>query len=121
MTIDRLIEIFLALMTIIIGYTSFVMATRTTRIEKKASVRAVDAGAFDRAKIIYEGALDTLRDELAACRTELASAHIELTACRTELATAHQDMIGARLEIAGLRNEIAVLKTQIDIVSKYRE
>jgi chromosome segregation ATPase len=120
-TVDRLIEICLALMTIFIGYTSFMMATRTTRIERNAAVRAVDAGAFDRAKVIYEGALDTLRAELEACRVELASAHGELVACRAELAAAHRDMMGARHEIAGLRTEITTLKYEIATMRKRRD
>lgn len=106
-TVDRLIEICLALMTIFIGYTSFAMATRTTRIERKAAVRAVDAGAFDRARIIYEGALDTLREDLAACRAELVTANHDLTA--------------ARSEIAGLRAEIAILKREIEAMIRKQE
>lgn len=100
---DRFIEVFLGLLTLIVGYTSFVMATRTTRIQEKASVRAVDAAAFDRAKQIYEGALDTLRGELVACRADLTTARSDLTTARSEIA-------GLRIDIAGLKAEIAKLR-----------
>lgn len=107
MTTDRVIEILLALMTVVIGYSSFAMATRTTRIERKAAVRAVDAGAFDRAKMIYEGALDTLRDELQACRTELTTAHRDLTAARNEIASLRADIYVLQQELQLLRRKPA--------------
>jgi chromosome segregation ATPase len=118
MTVDRVIEILLALMTITIGYASFSMATRSTRSEKESSIRSVDAGAFERARVIYEGALDTLRDELVACRAELAVAHTALETLRSELSTAHYDLTAARREIAGLRSDISALQADMDVLRR---
>jgi chromosome segregation ATPase len=120
-TVDRVIEILLALMTVTIGYTSFMMATRTTRIERKASIKAVDAGAFDRAKVIYEGALDTLREELVACRQELSVANGALETLRGELTTAHYDLLAARREIVGLRADISSLQHEIHLIRNLPE
>lgn len=107
MSTDHIIEALLGLITVIIAFTSFWLATQATRARGKATAKAVDASAFARAREIYEGALDTLREELVACRSELATARNDLSATRQELTI-------ARTEITGLRNDIAELKVRIE-------
>lgn len=47
--------------------------TRTQEVQATAAIVAVDAAAYQRAKEIYEGALNTLHTELESTRAEIAS------------------------------------------------
>lgn len=105
MNADRIIEVLLGLLTLVVGFAGFWLASRSTGIQGKAAVKAVDAGAFERAREIYESAMSTLRGELNDTRSELASARSDLIAARTEIAGLRQDM--ARLE-----EEIRLLRQQ---------
>lgn len=100
MSTDRIIEILLAAVTVCIGLAAFWLASKSTRIEGRAAIRTADAGAFERAKDIYESALATLREDLVATRADLA--------------TARSDLVTARQEIAALRQDIADLRIQIE-------
>lgn len=106
MSIDRVIEILLGVITIAIGFTTFWLATKSTRIQSGAAVKAVDAEAFKRAKEIYESALDAVREELVETRSDLASARSELVDTRNDLAAARREIIGLRADIARLQYQI---------------
>lgn len=107
MTLDRYIEIILGVMTLAIGFTSFWLATKSTRIQSGAAVKAVDAEAFERAKEIYESALTAVREELVETRKDLSSTRVELADTRNEL-------IAARKEVTALRHDIEILQEQLD-------
>lgn len=107
MTVDRLAEILLGVLTLIVGYSSFWLATRSTHAQGRAAVRAVDAAAYERARQIYEGALDTLREDLTATRGDLATT-------RSDLATTRNDLVTARREIGSLRREILGLRRKVE-------
>ena len=89
--------------TAAIAVAAFWLSARAARAQSQAAGKAIDAGAYQRAREIYEGALDTLREELVACRAELATARSDLTTARGEIA-------GLRTDIAGLKTEIAELR-----------
>lgn len=103
MGVDRVIEVLLALLTVAVGWGSFFLATRATREQGRAGQRAVDAAAYDRAREIYDSALNTLREELGACRAELNACRAEITQLRNELLTARNNMAAARREITQLQ------------------
>ena len=102
MTGDTVVQVLLGLLVLAVGYTGFVTASRATRSQAASADRAVDAGAFERARQIYEGALETLRDELAATRSDLLSARSEISGMR-------EDSLKLRQEITRLRAQIARL------------
>lgn len=105
MSLDRVIEILLGLITCIVAYATFRLSTRTMQSENRASIKAVDAQAYQRAREIYEGAMDTLKDELAETRKDLASA-------RSELDSARNEIIALRRDIARLEGEIRIMRQQ---------
>lgn len=112
-SLDRVVEVFLGIITLAIGFTSFWLATRSTRIQNVAAVKAVDAEAFKRAREIYESALDAIRKELEDTRKELDDTRKEMDETRKDLASARSELLLARGEIVGLHGDIARLGRQI--------
>jgi len=113
MNADRIIEIFLGLLTVAVGYSSFYLATRSAKVQGDASAKAVDAAAFERAREIYESALDAIRKELTDTRNELRATRDELNSTRNVLITARGELFHASREIDGLRVDIVRLEHQI--------
>ena len=85
MSADRVIEILLAVLSGTVGYVSFRLSTKAAEAQDNATEAAVDAAAYDRAKDLYESAIDTLRTDLAAARVEISRLNGEVEQLRTEL------------------------------------
>lgn len=86
------IEIMLGLLTVTVGFVTFVAASRTQRQQSIEHQTAVDAAAFERAKEIYESALETLQTDLSSTRSELLSARNEIMSLRTEIAVLRDEL-----------------------------
>lgn len=92
MSADLTVQILLGLLVLVVGFSGYITASRATRAQSASADKAVDAAAFERARQIYEGALETLRDELASCRSELLSARGEISGLRHELARVRAEL-----------------------------
>jgi predicted nucleic acid-binding Zn-ribbon protein len=97
-------EILLGLIAAAIGVSSYLQARRANDEQARMSAAqaaavtvTVDAGAYARAKDIYEGALATLRDELRSTRLDMK-----------DLRNSNDQL---RAEISGLRDEIGRLRS----------
>lgn len=93
-----IVEILLGLLTIIVGFVTFIAASRTQQQQHIAEKTSVDAAAYARAREIYESALQTLREELSSTRSELL--------------TARGDIMSLRDEIGRLRSELKSKETK---------
>ena len=70
MTPTTITDIILGLLPFIVGYATLRMSSRSVEASSRVQAREVDAAAFERARVIYEGAIDQLETELAAVRRE---------------------------------------------------
>jgi predicted nucleic acid-binding Zn-ribbon protein len=111
MSAGLLIEILLGLLAFGVSAAAFFSATRANRSQSDSARAAVDAGAYQRAKEIYEGAIETLRSQTAQLHGEVVSLQGEVTRLRlqgTELAGEVTRLRGVndelRGQIASLRN-----------------
>jgi polyhydroxyalkanoate synthesis regulator phasin len=86
------VEILLGLLTVTVGFVTFVAASRTQKQQSLADQTAVDAAAYERAKEIYESALQIMRDDLTSTRSELLSARNEIMTLRGEIATLREEL-----------------------------
>ena len=84
MKTDTLVTVFGIAITAVIALAAFLSASRANRATASAAATAVDAGAYDRAREIYESALGTLRGELDGCRREVAETRVQIVALRTD-------------------------------------
>ena len=89
---DTIVQILLGLLVLVVGWTGYVSASRATRSQARSADKAVDAGAFERAKDIYEDVVATLRSDLAATRIDLLSARGEITGLREEITRLRAEM-----------------------------
>lgn len=85
MTATLIIEILLGVLTVVVGLGSFLAATHANRLQARSAQMAVDAGAYARAKEIYEGALGELRLELESMRAEIIRLRAEIVLLRSRL------------------------------------
>lgn len=107
--------VLLAILTGIVGFVSYIAATRANREQAKAAGKGIDAQAFDRAKDIYLSALETARADLGATRADLGAARAELTATRADLLAARADMRETTASNERLSVEMAALRAQIKL------
>jgi hypothetical protein len=95
--------VLLAVLTGIVGFASYMAATRANRETARTAGKSVDAAAFDRAKDIYLAALETARADLAACREDLVSTRADLLAARKDMRELTASNERLTVEIAALR------------------
>jgi peptidoglycan hydrolase CwlO-like protein len=66
-----IVEILLAVLTLAIGIGSFVGASRANSSQAAGMKASIDAAAYERAKQIYESAIDTLQEQIQGLRDHL--------------------------------------------------
>lgn len=88
--------------TIVTGVITYRTSRATTHVEQTK----VDAAAYDRARLIYEGALTTLEEQLAGVRSQLNSVS-------AQLAQEQDTSAGLRRQIRDLRIQMAELEQTV--------
>lgn len=76
--------------SVIIAVASYGLSVRAKRETARAALGQIDAEAYNRARGLYESAIDTLRRELADTRSENARLHTELAGLHADLAAARR-------------------------------
>jgi predicted RNase H-like nuclease (RuvC/YqgF family) len=87
-----IVEILLGLLTVAVTVAAFLSAKRANEEQSKSERIAVDAAAYQRAKEIYEGALDALHTEVNGLRTEVSRLRNSNNRLQDEVATLHQEI-----------------------------
>jgi septal ring factor EnvC (AmiA/AmiB activator) len=64
------VDVVLGILPFVVGYATLRMTSRTASQAAQVEAKRVDAAAFERARTIYEGAIDQLESELGQVRTE---------------------------------------------------
>ena len=71
MSSSIVVEILLAVLAMVVGLGSFVGANRAGKAQTAVTIADIDAQAYERAKGIYESAIDTLEKQLIRLRDQL--------------------------------------------------
>ena len=107
-----IVEILLAVLTLAIGVGSFIGASRANSSQAAQARAAIDAAAYERAKQIYESAIDTLQEQIKALREQMTHLDKEVN----KLQATNQSLV---LRVAELQHTNNELTTQIaDLRSK---
>jgi predicted nucleic acid-binding Zn-ribbon protein len=94
-----LIEIFIPGGALLIAYMAFRQSSRA-EVHK---AMAVDAGAYSRAKDIYEGVIKTLAETNESLQSEIGSLHTEIGKLRGEIVQLRHSNAALSAEVAELR------------------
>jgi len=68
-----IVQILLAVLTVMVGLGAFIGANRANASQAAGAKSAIDAAAYERAKQIYESAIDTLQEQIQALREQMMS------------------------------------------------
>ena len=79
MSSSIIVEILLAVLAAMVGLGSFVGANRAGRLQATGTLADIDAKAYERARVIYESAIDTLNDHVVNLRAQMKSLDEEIT------------------------------------------
>lgn len=113
MTVTLIIQIVLGALPFITAFAAFHLSTRSTRAQAETAAKAVDAQAYDRARGIYEAAINQLGENLraAARRAETAEAELsQLRDCKDRLDQVEDALRQTRRDLAVGQREVAELR-----------
>lgn len=102
-----IVTILLGIATVTIAFASFRVASRANRAQSEAVVVAVDAGAYERAKSIYEGAIETLTDQVGEFRSQIVTLQADMRLLRDQSAELQTEVARLRLSNDTLSRELA--------------
>jgi|SRR5690242_5680539 len=78
MSSSVIVEILLAVLAAMVGLGSFVGANRAGRLQATGTLADIDSKAYERAKVIYESAIDTLQDHVLTLRDQMKTLDSEV-------------------------------------------
>ena len=106
-----------ALSVLIIGVLGLIVAIATiwlsghaARTQAGAAVKGVDAAAYDRARELYESAIDNLQEETRRLEAQVASLRAEVAAVHDQAGLLQAEIRKLRQSNDALRRELAALK-----------
>jgi predicted nucleic acid-binding Zn-ribbon protein len=106
------VEILLALLATGLSAAAFFAATKANRTQAQAATTAVDAAAYERAKSLYESAIDTLQGQTGALHDQVVNLQTEVSRLRTQSADLQSEVTRLRVSNSDLREQVSILKGQ---------
>lgn len=104
-------------LTLIIGFIGVIAALgtiwlsgRAARAQSHAVVKGVDAAAYDRARSLYESAIDNLQEETRRLEAQVTSLRAEVAAVHDQAGLLQAEIRKLRQSNDALRRELAALK-----------
>lgn len=103
MSDSLIVEILLAIVAVAIGIGSFVGASRASKVKAVGMHEEIEAGAYERARTIYEGAISQMEGQLTRLRSDISQLDAEVVKLResnrklsvqvTELTAANRQLL----------------------------
>jgi predicted nucleic acid-binding Zn-ribbon protein len=109
-TASLIVEILLGMLTVGVALAAYLAATRANRAQAQAATTAVDAAAYQRAKDIYEGAIDSLKDQTRDLHDQVVNLQTEVSRLRTQSADLQTEVTQLRSSNTDLRRQISILE-----------
>lgn len=110
MSASLLVEILLALLALVLPAAVFFAARGANRAQSETAALAVDAAAYQRAKDIYEGAIDALKDQTRDLHDQVVNLQTEVSRLRTQSADLQTEVTQLRSSNTDLRRQIGILE-----------
>ena len=100
----------IGVVTAVIAFATFYLAARAARAQHQAVVKGVDAEAYDRARGLYESAIDNLQEETRRLEAQVASLRAEVAQVHDQAALLQAEIRKLRSSNDALRRELIALK-----------
>jgi cell division protein FtsB len=115
-----IVEILLSVLAVMIGVGSFVGASRANKLQSESAQTAIDATAYQRAREIYESAIDTLQEHVTGLREQMITLDSEVAKLQetnrslmlqvSELQATNRDLT---IQVAGLQRSNTELLVEL--------
>lgn len=113
-----IVEILLAVLSVIIGLTSYLGANRVSKQQADNAADDIDAQAYQRAREIYESAINELESHVNRLRVRMESLSDEVGLLRTQNNDMYQVNIRLNLQVRELQSANQVLEAQVATLKK---
>lgn len=82
MSAQVVVEIFLGLLTVMVAVATYLGAARAGKTQASTAIAQIEADAYNRARGIYEAAIDQLEEQVARLQTQVNGLEEEVTKLR---------------------------------------
>lgn len=103
------VEILLGILTVFVTVATFLGASRAGQRQATGTLADIDAKAYDRAKGIYESAIDTLEDQITHVREQMAMLDAEVE----KLQNTNQSLIRQVFELQATNRSLTVQVSEL--------
>lgn len=110
MSASLIVEILLGLLTAFVAIAALFVGLRANRAQAHAAEIAVDAGAYQRAKDIYESAIGSLKDQTRDLHDQVVNLQTEVSRLRAQSADLQTEVTQLRSSNTDLRKQISILE-----------
>lgn len=110
MSASLVVEILLALLAAILPAAVFFAARGANRAQSETAALAVDAAAYQRAKDIYEGAIDALKSQTGDLHDQVVNLQSEVSRLRMQSADLSAEVTRLRSSNTDLHDQVTNLK-----------
>lgn len=104
-----IVDIMLGVLAAAVGFAGFLSSGRANKVQAVGIQTEVETDAFAKARGIYEGAIEQLKDQVARFREEVTTLRGEVTLLRqanAELQEYNRELMGQLNELRGLNAEL---------------
>ena len=115
MSASVVIEVLLAILSVMIGVGSFLGASRAAKFQATPALAEIDAKAYERAKQIYESAIDTMDEQIKRLHVNIDELNKEVTTLRRTNSDLISEMQEMRITNMRLENRLKRLEKNGDV------
>jgi peptidoglycan hydrolase CwlO-like protein len=114
---STIVEILLGVLALVVGYSSYIGASRASTATSMATQADVDAEAYARAKSIYESAIDALEGHVSRLQKQIDILGGEITKLQQsnlDLQRSNLDLQGSNAELRSQVLELQMANTRLE-------
>ena len=104
--------------TAIVAASSFWLSARAARVQHQATVKGVDAAAYDRARQLYESSIEMLQAETRRLETQVADLRAEVARMHEQAGQLQAEVGRVRTQAGHLRDEVSRLRNSNDALRR---
>ena len=108
-----IVEILLGVLSVAIAFGSYIGASRVNRAQAETATTEIDAQAYQRAREIYESAIDALEEHVNRLKVQMVALGEEVTKLQASNAELHYTNIRLNVQVKELQSANHDLEHQL--------